>query len=164
MRTLEENQSQWRGTWDTVIFIPWFGQCLLHVMVTSFGQGLHLIPLKWSNDQLWVPLFSSLVAFSRLRGISTSWSLSPLQCWSQEKRKSKGGKETHTRLESQRTHTHKPRCKHKTRRREFTTQTVLKSLARWSECVVAKSRRLRMFSEWLVYCSMRLGVPFIAPR
>ena len=22
-------------------FIPWFGQCLLHVVVTSFGQGLH---------------------------------------------------------------------------------------------------------------------------
>jgi hypothetical protein len=29
-----------------VIFIPWFGQCLLHVVVTSFGQGLHSIPLK----------------------------------------------------------------------------------------------------------------------
>jgi hypothetical protein len=29
---------------------------------------------------------------------------------------------------------------------------------------VAKSRRLRMFSECLVCCSMRLGVPFIAPR
>jgi hypothetical protein len=29
---------------------------------------------------------------------------------------------------------------------------------------VVKSRRLRMFSECLVCCSMRLGVPFIAPR
>jgi hypothetical protein len=27
-------------------FIPWFGQCLLHVVVTSFGQGLHSTPLK----------------------------------------------------------------------------------------------------------------------
>jgi hypothetical protein len=27
-------------------FIPWFGQCLLHVVVTFFGQGLHSIPLK----------------------------------------------------------------------------------------------------------------------
>jgi hypothetical protein len=27
-------------------FILWFGQCLLHVVVTSFGQGLHSIPLK----------------------------------------------------------------------------------------------------------------------
>jgi hypothetical protein len=41
---------------------------------------------------------------------------------------------------------------------------VLKSLTRWSECVVAKSRHLRMFNECLVQCSMRLGVPFIAPR
>jgi hypothetical protein len=135
VRTLEENQSQWRGTRDTVIFIPWFGQCLLHVVVTSFGQGLHSIPLKWSNDQLWVPRFSSLAVFSRLQGISTSWSLSPLQCWSHEKHKSKGGKATHTRLETQQTHAHKTIREHKTRRREFTTQMVLKSLAPWSECV-----------------------------
>jgi hypothetical protein len=27
-------------------FIPWFDQCLLHVVVTSFGQGLHSTPLK----------------------------------------------------------------------------------------------------------------------
>ena len=30
--------------------------------------------------------------------------------------------------------------------------------------MVAESRRLRMFSECLVFCSMHLGVPFIAPR
>jgi hypothetical protein len=164
VRTLEENQSQWGGTRDTVFFITWFGQCLLHVVVTSFGQGLHSIPLKWSNDQLWVPQFSSLAVFSCLRAISTSWSLSPLQCWSHEKHKSKGGKTTCTRLETQQTHAHKPRREHKTRRREFTTQTVLKSLTRWFECVVAKSRSLRMFGECLVFCSMRLWVPFIALR
>jgi hypothetical protein len=28
----------------------------------------------------------------------------------------------------------------------------------------AESRRLRMFNGGLVYCSMRLSVPFIAPR
>jgi hypothetical protein len=27
-------------------FIPWFGQCLLHIVVTSFGQVLHSTPLK----------------------------------------------------------------------------------------------------------------------
>jgi hypothetical protein len=27
-------------------FIPWFGQCVLHIVVTSFGQGLHSTPLK----------------------------------------------------------------------------------------------------------------------
>jgi hypothetical protein len=70
----------------------------------------------------------------------------------------------HIRLETQQTHAHKPRCEHKTRRREFTTQMVLKPLTRWSEYVVAKSWRLRMFSECLMCCSTRLGVPFIAPR
>jgi hypothetical protein len=34
-----------------------------YIVVTSFGQGLHSIPLKWSNDQLWVPQVSSLVIF-----------------------------------------------------------------------------------------------------
>jgi hypothetical protein len=41
---------------------------------------------------------------------------------------------------------------------------VLKSLTQRSECVAVESRCLRMFRECLVYCSMRLGVPFIAPR
>jgi hypothetical protein len=41
---------------------------------------------------------------------------------------------------------------------------VLKSLTQRSECVAAESRRLRMIRECVVYCSMRLGVPFIAPR
>jgi hypothetical protein len=41
---------------------------------------------------------------------------------------------------------------------------VLKSLWQVSGCVFAESRRLRMFNGGLVLCSMRLGVPFIAPR
>jgi hypothetical protein len=41
---------------------------------------------------------------------------------------------------------------------------VLKSLSQLTECVLTKSRRFRMFNECLVYCYMRLGVPFIAPR
>jgi hypothetical protein len=102
--------------------------------------------------------------FSRLRGISTSSSLSPLQCWSKEKHKSKGEKATHARLNLQQTHAHKLRREHKARRREFTTQTMLQSLTRWTDCVIADSRRLRMFTECLVLCSMCLGVPFIAPR
>jgi hypothetical protein len=47
---------------------------------------------------------------------------------------------------------------------EFTTQTELKSLTQRIKCVEAESGSLRMLSECLVYCSMRLGVPFIAPR
>jgi hypothetical protein len=135
-----------------------------HVVVTSFGQGLHSIPLKWSNDQLWVPRLSSSVVFSRLRGISTSWSLSPLQWWSHKKHRSKGGKATHARLNPQHTHAHKPRLELKTRRREFTTQTELKSLTQRSKCVEAESRSLKMLRECLVFCFICIGVPFIAPR
>jgi hypothetical protein len=51
-----------------------------------------------------------------------------------------------------------------TQRNEFTTQQVLKSQTQWSGCVLVESRRLRMFNGGLVYCFMRLGVPFIAPR
>jgi hypothetical protein len=40
----------------------------------------------------------------------------------------------------------------------------LKSLAQQSECVGAESGCLRIFSECLDDSSMRLGVPFIAPR
>jgi hypothetical protein len=50
-------QVKYENPWNTTIaikkmhkrhndFISWFGQCLLHVVVTSFGQGLHSTPLK----------------------------------------------------------------------------------------------------------------------
>jgi hypothetical protein len=57
-----------------------------------------------------------------------------------------------------------PRIELKTRRREFTTQTELKSLTQQSKCVETESRSLKMLSECLAYCFMCLGVPFIAPR
>jgi hypothetical protein len=41
---------------------------------------------------------------------------------------------------------------------------VLESLSQWTKCVFAKSRRCRMFYGCLVLCSMRLEVPYIAPR
>jgi hypothetical protein len=47
---------------------------------------------------------------------------------------------------------------------EFATQMELKSLTQRIKCVESKSRSLRMFLESLVLSSMRLGVPFIAPR
>jgi hypothetical protein len=42
---MEENNHREKCTSDSD-FIMWFSQCLLHVVVTSFGQGLHSIPLK----------------------------------------------------------------------------------------------------------------------
>jgi hypothetical protein len=64
----------------------------------------------------------------------------------------------------QHNHTHKPRLELETHHREFATQTELKSLTQRIKCMETESTSLRMFLENLVYCSMCLGVPFIAPR
>jgi hypothetical protein len=48
--------------------------------------------------------------------------------------------------------------------KEFTTRTELKSLTRLIKCAETECGRLRMLSECLGSSSMRLGVPFIAPR
>jgi hypothetical protein len=47
---------------------------------------------------------------------------------------------------------------------EFSTRKVLKSLTQRSKSVAAESRCLRLIRECLVFCSMHLGVPFIALR
>jgi hypothetical protein len=47
---------------------------------------------------------------------------------------------------------------------EFKTQMELKSLSPRIKCTKLESRSLRMFLECLGDSSMRLGVPFIAPR
>jgi hypothetical protein len=73
------------------------------------------------------------------------------------------GIETHASARVAATHTtQEPSTQ--TQRSEFTIQQVLKSQTQRIECVLAESRHLRMFNGGLVYCSMRLGVPFIAPR
>jgi hypothetical protein len=48
--------------------------------------------------------------------------------------------------------------------KEFTTRTELKSLTQSIKCAETECGRLRMLSECLDVSSMRLGVPFIAPR
>jgi hypothetical protein len=47
---------------------------------------------------------------------------------------------------------------------EFTTQMELKTLTQRIKCMKLESWSLRMLSECLGDSSMRLGVPFIAPR
>jgi hypothetical protein len=47
---------------------------------------------------------------------------------------------------------------------EFTTRTELKSLTKSIKCTKTECGRLRMLKVCLVISSMRLGVPFIAPR
>jgi hypothetical protein len=50
------------------------------------------------------------------------------------------------------------------KRKEFTARTELKSLTRSIKCAEMECGSLRMLSECLGFSSMRLGVPFIAPR
>jgi hypothetical protein len=73
-------------------------------------------------------------------------------------------KATHTRFNPQHTHAHKPRLELKSQHREYATQMELKSLTQSIKCVETESGSLRMFLVSLVFCSMRLGVPFIAPK
>jgi hypothetical protein len=49
-------------------------------------------------------------------------------------------------------------------RNKFTTRTELKSLRKSIKCAETECGRLRMLKVCLGYSSMRLGVPFIAPR
>jgi hypothetical protein len=100
-----------------------------------------------------------------VRGISTSWSLSPLQGYDHKEGTRVRMGEKHTQdSKSQHNHAHKPILELKTQHEEFATQTELKSLTQRIKCVETESGSLRMFLESLVYYSMRLGVPFIAPR
>jgi hypothetical protein len=74
------------------------------------------------------------------------------------------GRATHTRLKTQHNHAHKSQLELKTQLSEFTTQMELKSISQRIKCAKFEFWRLRMFLEYLGTSSMRLGVPFIAPR
>jgi hypothetical protein len=79
-----------------------------------------------------------------------------------KKAQEQGWEATHTNL--QHTHAHKPRLELKMKHREFTTRTELKSLTRSIKCAETECGSIRLLSECLGSSSMRLGVPFIAPR
>jgi hypothetical protein len=82
-----------------------------------------------------------------------------------KKHGSKGGESnTHkTQIKSTITHT-KPQLELTTQLEEFSTQMGLKSLSQRIECARMESWCLGMIKECLGNSSMRLGVPFIAPR
>jgi hypothetical protein len=61
-------------------------------------------------------------------------------------------------------HAHKSQLELKTQHTKFTTQMELKSLSQRIKCAKLESWSLRMFLVSLGDSSMRLGVPFIAPR
>jgi hypothetical protein len=71
---------------------------------------------------------------------------------------------THKTQNPQHNHTHKSQLELETQHTEFATQMELKSLTQRIKCVESESGSLRMFLVSFVFSSMRLGVPFIAPR
>ena len=101
------------------------------------GRGLHSTPFKWSNDQLEYHGFFLSYAFSRSRGISTTWSLSPLQLMITKKHGSKGGESnTHkTQIHSTITQTsHNSSSKHNARSSQlkWSSSHYLKESNAWS--------------------------------
>jgi hypothetical protein len=64
----------------------------------------------------------------------------------------------------QHNHANKSQLELETQHTEFATQMELKSLTQRIKCVESESGSFRMFLVSLVFSSMRLGVPFIAPR
>jgi hypothetical protein len=129
------------------------------------GRGLHSTPFKWSNDQLEYHCVFLSYTFFCLRGISTTWSLSPLQLMITKKHISKGGESNTHKTQNKSTITHtKPQLELTTQLEEFSTQMGLKSLFQRIECARMESWCLGMIKECLGYSSMRLGVPFIATR
>jgi hypothetical protein len=99
---------------------------------------------------------------SRLRGISTTWSLSPLQLMITKKHEFKEGKSNTHKSTAIRTHTAKTWAQMNSTK--FTARTQLKSLRRSIECAKTECEWLRMLKVCLMSSSMRLWVPFIAPR
>jgi hypothetical protein len=76
-----------------------------------------------------------------------------------------GRGEQHTQESNQQhNHAHKSQIELEVQHTEFATQLELKSLTQRIKCVESESGSLRMFLVSLCTSSMRLGVPFIAPR
>jgi hypothetical protein len=126
------------------------------------GRGLQSTPLKWSNDPLEYHSIPFPFTISRLRGISTTWSLSPLQKMITNNTEVRMGWATHT-SPQQYAHTQGQDLS-SNEYHKVLTRTELKSLRMSNECAKTKCEWSRMLKVCLVSSSMRLGVPFIAPR
>jgi hypothetical protein len=149
------------------IFIPWFGQVTLayfHIVLSQLDEGctqpLSSDPMKNLNTTVF-SLLSILPVCEESPEVGAS---SPYNIDHKECARVRIGEQHMQDPNPQHTHAHKPRLEFKTQHREFATQTELKSLTQSIKCVEAESGSLRMLREGLVFCSMRQGVPFIAPR
>jgi hypothetical protein len=125
---------------------------------------LHSTPFKRSDDQLEYHNFSFLSLSPICEESPQLGASRPYKDDHKRSTEVRQGRATHTRLKSQHNHAHKSQLELKTQPTEFTTQMELKSLSQGIKCAKLESWSLRMFLVSLGVSSMRLGVPFIAPR
>jgi hypothetical protein len=124
------------------------------------GRELHSTPLKWSNNQLEyhgvLSLLFPVCEESPQLGVSR-----PYNKDQSESTRVREGSNTH-KSAAIRTHTAKAWAQMNSTK--FTTRTELKSLRKTIKCADMECVWLRMLKECLGGSSIRLGVPFIAPR
>jgi hypothetical protein len=109
-------------------FLPWFGQCLLHVVVTSFAQGLHSTLLKWSKDQTWVPHISSLYQNHVVRNLHKLYSLTPYTIDYNRNQSKDGSRNVHKNT-TQQQHTYKWKESAQNTTTELRLKKAIKSLS-----------------------------------
>src|SRR5688500_3067108 len=94
------------------------------------GRGLQSTPLKRSKDQLEYHGVLLCLSISRLRGISTTWSLSPLHLRFTKKYGVRGNEQrTQDFKRSEQQHAHKSQQELATQLKEFTTPHELYMLS-----------------------------------
>jgi hypothetical protein len=149
------------------IFVPWFGQVSLayfHVVASQLDEGCTQPISSDPMINLNTTVFSLLNILPICEESPQVGASRPYNIGHKESTILREGKQHTQDSNPQHTHAHKPRLELEKQHKEFTTRTELKSLTQSIKCVEAESGSLRILRECLVFCSMRLGVPFIAPR
>ena len=103
------------------------------------GRGLHSTPLKRSKDPLEYHGVSFPFTISRLRGIPTTWSLSPLQKMITKEHGSKDGMTNAHKTQNQSTNTH-------TSHNSSSQHNSKSSLLKWSSSCYHKESNARNWS------------------
>jgi hypothetical protein len=103
------------------------------------GRGLHSTPLKRSKDPLEYHGVSLCFTISRLREISTTWSLSPLQFDVHKEARSKDGMSNAHKTQNQSTITH-------TSHNSSSQHNPKSSLLKWSSSCYHKESNARNWS------------------
>jgi hypothetical protein len=128
------------------------------------GRRLHSTPLKWSKYQTWVPQFF-LISHNILvvRNLHKLESLTPYTNDHNQNR-SKGGNRIHTQEHNAATTRTNAKKRVQWQSDRVMTQKWAQISHQHFRGVVAESRSCNVLKVCWVYCSMRLGIPFIPPR